>query len=387
MPTTRPEDLHEAEAQHQRRLTRWRIQWAKEYEEEFRQVQAEVSSEHRDGHRDKDRDRDINGDGDRDGDERYKKKAKMDNRGKEYEHVKDDAKIPIEQLAPIELPPFVTGHRRDKLEESLGMILPPEDPRRRMLYEMRFTAYRFKEYLARTTEIPKALDEVDAQQVKANFDNPSFRINTRWSSINHDDFVKLVRPGGWLNDSVIDFYLALICNRADLHGKRVHYLDSHFSEKWREFGYAGVKSWTKGMDIFYLHLLLLPNNIGNVHWTCGVVDFLREKIIYFDSSGHSQAAANSFFKRIRSYLRQEYEEKRKEAWDDSAWIDVFPVGNGSDCGVWVCQTLEMVGRGRDVLREGFEFDDKNMPYLRQLMASEVGNFTITKRFWSHPVLW
>jgi sentrin-specific protease 1 len=45
--------------------------------------------------------------------------------------------------------------------------------------------------------------------------------------------------------------------------------------------------------------------------------------------------------------------------------------NGSDCGVFSCQTLELVARGSDPIDKGFEFSAVNMPYFRQLMLLEI----------------
>lgn len=40
--------------------------------------------------------------------------------------------------------------------------------------------------------------------------------------------------------------------------------------------------------------------------------------------------------------------------------------NGYDCGVFSCQYMECLSRGAD-----FDFDQTNMPYLRQRMILEI----------------
>ena len=55
--------------------------------------------------------------------------------------------------------------------------------------------------------------------------------------------------------------------------------------------------------------------------------------------------------------------------------------NGSDCGVFTCQTLEALARGRD-LRDvsAWDFGHRNMPYIRQMMVLEFGQGKLEKRW-------
>lgn len=45
--------------------------------------------------------------------------------------------------------------------------------------------------------------------------------------------------------------------------------------------------------------------------------------------------------------------------------------NGYDCGIFTCQVLEALSRG-EVVNE-FAFGQKDMPYLRNRMAWEIGS--------------
>jgi len=54
--------------------------------------------------------------------------------------------------------------------------------------------------------------------------------------------------------------------------------------------------------------------------------------------------------------------------------------NGSDCGVFTCQTLELVARGVDPIDKGFEFSQTNMPFFRQLMTYETATGKLKKRW-------
>ena len=55
--------------------------------------------------------------------------------------------------------------------------------------------------------------------------------------------------------------------------------------------------------------------------------------------------------------------------------------NGSDCGVFSCQTLEAIARGKDlVVRNEWDFGADNMLYFRHLMVYEIAEGTLVKRW-------
>jgi sentrin-specific protease 1 len=54
--------------------------------------------------------------------------------------------------------------------------------------------------------------------------------------------------------------------------------------------------------------------------------------------------------------------------------------NGSDCGIFTCQTLELVARGMDPIDKGFEFTHTNMPFFRQLMTYEIAKGKLKERW-------
>ncbi len=56
----------------------------------------------------------------------------------------------------------------------------------------------------------------------------------------------------------------------------------------------------------------------------------------------------------------------------------------NDCGVFACQTLEAVGRGRDLITSKFEFNQSNMPYFRRLMVVEIASGELAQRPWALP---
>ena len=231
----------------------------------------------------------------------------------------------------------------------------------------------------------------------------------------HD--LRKLQPGQWLNDEVINFYGTLVMQRArDAEAKRakgapadafwrVHFFSSFFWHNLTTRGYAGVRRWSRRVDIFAQDLVLLPINLGQTHWVCAVINNRLRRFEYYDSMG---IARPEVFKRLREYLAAELRDKKQLDIDLSDWEDYFgsvsspQQENGYDCGVFAVQTLEQVSRrdprvpmpppleaqsytapeNCDVLQllreehaEGYlwNFGQHNMPYLRRRMALEIVN--------------
>lgn len=55
--------------------------------------------------------------------------------------------------------------------------------------------------------------------------------------------LRTLKPGTWLNDEIINFYVDALRARADKEGKKIAVGNSFFYQKLREQGYGGVKRW------------------------------------------------------------------------------------------------------------------------------------------------
>lgn len=216
-----------------------------------------------------------------------------------------------------------------------------------------------------------------------------------------DRDIEKLRPGKWLNDEVINFYMKLIQLRSDLAVKKRQELREvkdrveksagssekpsekdvaliRQSKKWRAFwdvhvfnsffwqkltspqGYASVSKWTRRVDIFQKDLVLIPINMGGLHWICAAINLRRRRFEVYDSMASSHAKGSSLFRTLRHYLAAEYCEKKgcSSADDlhlDEAWTDYFSEespqqANGTDCGVFAVMTLEQLSR-RDPVTE------------------------------------
>jgi sentrin-specific protease 1 len=99
------------------------------------------------------------------------------------------------------------------------------------------------------------------------------------------DIYKLL-PETWLNDEIINFYMALLMDRAATSTSdtlpSIHCFNTFFCSTLRDQGYDKVKRWTKKVDIFSKQLLLIPIN-RSYHWTLGVIDFHKKQVLVYDS--------------------------------------------------------------------------------------------------------
>ncbi|ORY27379.1 hypothetical protein BCR39DRAFT_577632, partial [Naematelia encephala] len=234
--------------------------------------------------------------------------------------------------------------------------------------------------------VPTDLKPEQNQQVLSHLKNPSFVRTVRTEEVRSDDLSRL-RPGMWLNDAIINTYGALLLDRAEVPGapRSIHFFNSFFYQKLSEQGYdkGMLKRWTKRskVDIFEKDVVLFPINLGNAHWTAAAINMKEKRIEYYDSMGDRGGARKAIFRNVREYLQKEHQDKKGSAFNLSGWEDVFnPVNNGSDCGVFSCQTLEAIARGRDLVNDGFDFGAKHMSMMRKLMVFEIAQGKLEKRW-------
>ncbi|KAI6178160.1 hypothetical protein M3Y98_00470800 [Aphelenchoides besseyi] len=88
----------------------------------------------------------------------------------------------------------------------------------------------------------------------------------------------------WLNDEIINFYLNLI----------TYAFNTFFLSTLQQRGYAGVKRWTRKVDVFSYDVLLVPVHLGN-HWCLAVSVFAE-----FSSRRYEL----KFDQRVMPYYRQ-----------------------------------------------------------------------------------
>jgi len=206
--------------------------------------------------------------------------------------------------------------------------------------------------------------------------------------------VLCLRPGEWLNDEVINFFMELLKGRtaarsgaaaaaASASGEasgeaalpRVHFFNTLFYAKLtkdeRGYDYSGVKRWTRKNKLFEQDMLVCPVHVHGNHWVLAVVNFRDKRFEYYDSLKGSEGQC---LKNLRKYLKDESLDKLKATWDDTGWTDHnFRDGtpqqrNGWDCGVFMCKTADYLSQ------EGkLEFTQQDMDYFRRRLVVEIRN--------------
>ncbi|CAB3237686.1 unnamed protein product [Arctia plantaginis] len=173
----------------------------------------------------------------------------------------------------------------------------------------------------------------------------------------------------WLNDEIINFYMNLLMQRSEERKDlpKVYATNTFFYPKLMQSGQAGLRRWTRKVDIFAHDLIIIPVHLG-VHWCLSIIDFRAKKVSYLDSmGGRNQACLDA----LMQYLRDEHQDKKGAPFDDSGWKaeclkDIPQQMNGSDCGMFACTFAEFSSRGA-----AYSFSQAHMPYLRRKAALEV----------------
>ncbi|EAU93455.2 sentrin-specific protease [Coprinopsis cinerea okayama7 len=228
-------------------------------------------------------------------------------------------------------------------------------------------------------KLPTALPPDDEAELSRFLNTPGQVSKCAREAVTAADLRRL-NPGQWLNDEVINFYGAMINQRAE-NGKakvkrgkvlNAYYFSTFFWTKLTKEGYekGRLAKWTKKVDIFSKDIVLIPVNHSNSHWTAAAINF---KLKRFESYDSLDMAGEEVCQTLRGYVQAEHMNKKKKPFDFSGWENYVAEDNpkqqnGYDCGVFTCQTLESLSRGENTLI----FTQKDMPYLRKRMLWEIG---------------
>lgn len=190
-----------------------------------------------------------------------------------------------------------------------------------------------------------AQEAAHASKILAGPSNGSIVIDKFNIDMTREKFVCL-RPGAWLNDEAINFYMCMLQERDDAlckaNPKRrgSHYFNSFFMTKLREankYSYGQVKRWSKKFDSFAKDKIFVPINIQNTHWTMAVLYMQKKEIHYYDSMS---GAGGQFLRDLRQWVQDEALDKKAKVLDVTDWAlisqedDVPQQRNGFDCGVF-----------------------------------------------------
>jgi sentrin-specific protease 1 len=75
------------------------------------------------------------------------------------------------------------------------------------------------------------------------------------------------------------------------------------------------------VDIFSKDVILIPVNHSNAHWSAAVINFAAKRIESYDSLDLKNSRKGMLFQQLRSYIREEYRDKKGGDFDFTGWID------------------------------------------------------------------
>jgi len=173
----------------------------------------------------------------------------------------------------------------------------------------------------------------------------------------------------WLNDNIVNEYLAILINEVKRKDGYVHKRDGPaprvhaFSSQWFQSmnrNPQAVKRWAArrqldGEQFLDASLVFFPI-CDEAHWRLVAVKPKQRTIVYCDSLGHDGTTYTSL---VKSYLREVLEG----AWDEDQWVvrskkTSEKQKNASDCGVFTVLNALVLLRGegpeRVVSTEGME---------------------------------
>lgn len=201
-----------------------------------------------------------------------------------------------------------------------------------------------------------------------------------------------LETGQWLNDEVMNFYMALLqdrnikrCQDETKHCK-VLFLNTFFYTKLSSNGYnyKAVKRWTKKVklnkkglsitSIFELDKVIFPVHVNKIHWCCGCINLRDKRFEYYDSMN---GASSSFFGKMRRYIADEFQDKLKgdqkkfnldlDEWTNENNKSTYPQQeNGVDCGVFTSKCADWIS---DDLYP--DYSQQDMEYFRTRMMVEI----------------
>eukprot|EP00092_Neocalanus_flemingeri_P023276 GFUD01025237.1.p1 GENE.GFUD01025237.1~~GFUD01025237.1.p1 ORF type:complete len:578 (-),score=147.22 GFUD01025237.1:98-1831(-) len=185
----------------------------------------------------------------------------------------------------------------------------------------------------------------------------------------HDIFT--LTGTNWLNDQIIEIYLATVSQRSlsdlKMH-PRVHSMSTFFFSNLSTRGYSSVKRWTKEVDIFAYDMVLVPIHMDS-HWSLASIDFRVPGVFYYDSLGNT-IGNNTILTTLLHYLREEHLNKKGKEIDLSNYakhtMDTPLQQNGSDCGVFCCKVADYLSRDLPL-----DFCQDDMKYFRKRMIFEI----------------
>ncbi|EEP75490.1 predicted protein [Uncinocarpus reesii 1704] len=191
------------------------------------------------------------------------------------------------------------------------------------------------------------------------------------------DFATCATPLAWLNDEIINAYLALVIDYARRSSgnsgrhqqPKYHAFNTFFYSSLRDKGYESVRRWATrakigGPALLRVETVFVPIH-HHAHWTLMVVKPAVRTIEHFDSLGGS---SSFHVAKIKEWIRGELGDLFvEEEWRVLPSISPQQ-NNGSDCGVFLLTTAKLVA-----FQQALSYGPKDIPAIRKRIVAELMN--------------
>ncbi|GIJ86337.1 hypothetical protein Asppvi_005224 [Aspergillus pseudoviridinutans] len=220
--------------------------------------------------------------------------------------------------------------------------------------------------------------ETKVSEIKSMPNNRQIATTLSGDPLTKRDLATCYTPMAWLNDEIINSYLALIVDylrrshgNAGRHDKpRFHAFNTFFFSNLRDKGYQSVRRWATrakigGEALLNVDTVFIPVH-NSAHWTLIVVRPGERTIEHFDSLG---SLSRRHVGLVQGWLRAELASRYvEEEW--TVLPSISPQqDNGSDCGVFLLSTAKAVAIGLEPLSYGA----KDIVVLRRKIVAELMN--------------
>ncbi|ANB13591.1 SUMO protease ULP1 [Sugiyamaella lignohabitans] len=189
--------------------------------------------------------------------------------------------------------------------------------------------------------------------------------------------VRSLADASWLNDNVIDFYLAMATEKANKNSDLTSFaFSTHFFSKLEgPQGYKAVSRWAKrkNIDVTKLDFVFVPINLSNVHWCLAVINNREKKFEFYDSMGGDGSRSLS---KLCDYMVNEADRitpgqheahvEKYSSYERVSRASCPQQTNGYDCGVFTCKNVELLSAGRKLT-----YRQADMKNIRRNMAHQV----------------
>ncbi|CAF1091943.1 unnamed protein product, partial [Brachionus calyciflorus] len=212
------------------------------------------------------------------------------------------------------------------------------------------------------------LNDNESFENQINYNNiitKAFNIEISRSDLNN------VVTGEKFNDSILNFYLKLVCNSNQ--ASKCISIDSLITHKVLNSSLRGLPKSLEKYNNQSFFSIFCPLFLNGNHWAIIIFDVLNKKIHYYDSIfGPDNSVISKLCSILGKYITV---LNGSELWNIS--YNGYPKqhGNDKDCGVFVCTYAKYYAFNRP-----FDFNQEQITEIRKSLANEIISFEIDKKF-------